>query len=294
MKLLSIAIIFSFLFFFTKNQKPENVTLYHINCNQDCTYEYKVLKGEIFGFEFSRARGSSCQQELLNRTLLIESYAIQFLTSYIYDYISVKKSKIFRKTKRRRGKKKGRRRKQNEEGTGLIIRNTNKEPNLIVGGSEIYYEVFKALHEANIPQKLKFIYTCSSDYIYRNVSVNIWVCDEILDNKCINKKKCSEIESPSKENCENFITSNEESKCIFDEKNNKCIEKNICSLVVNEPEINCEEAATINIKTKCVYDEEQKKCNKKIEHVLKLLLKKQIMKYAVLFHQKIYAYMIKI
>ena len=47
--------------------------------------------------------------------------------------------------------------------------------------------------------------------------------DEIYENKCINKIKCSEIESPSKENCENLITSNEELKCIFDENNKKMI-----------------------------------------------------------------------
>ena len=248
MNLLSIAIIFSFLFFFTKNQKPENVTLYHINCNQDCTYEYKVLKGEIFGFEFSRARGSCCEWELLNRTLLNEFYTIQFLKSYIYDYISENYQKALEKQKEEEEKRK-------EEITKPI------EPIIeLVGGSEFYYEVFKAVHETNSPQKLKFIYTCCSDYIYTNVSINILVCDEIIDNKCINKKKCSEIESPSKENCENFITSNKESKCIFDKKNNKCTEKIISK---------CLSALNIKDKKECFLlptsDDVRLKCTLKIE-----------------------------
>ena len=132
------------------------------------------------------------------------------------------------------------------------------------GGSESYYETFKALKEINHPQTLKYIYTCcSSGIIYKNVSINIWICDEIYEDKCINKKICSEIEFPSKEKCENSITSNEESKCIFDENNNKCIEKKICSLVANELEINCDNAITLNTTTKCVYNEEQKKCIEK-------------------------------
>ena len=114
-----------------------------------------------------------------------------------------------------------------------------------------------------VPKTLKYIYTCCNDYIYANVYINVSICEEIYEDKCINKIICSEIESPSKENCENFNTSNEELKCIFDENNNKCIGKKICSLVVNEPEINCEKATTLNIKTKCFYDEDQKKCNEK-------------------------------
>ena len=250
MKFFLFITILSFLFFFTKNQKPENVTLYQISCNNDCSYEYKVLKGEIFGFEFSRGRGTPCYWTLLNRNLFNESYTIQFLKSYTYDYLSEAYQKALEKQKEEEGKEK-------VEGTEIIIKE-NIEP--IDGGSELYYEVFKALHETNHPQTLNFIYTCGFNDIYQNVYINIWICDEIYENKCINKIKCSEIESPSKENCENFNTSNEELKCIFDENNNKCTEKKICSLVVNEPEINCEKATTLNIKTKCIYDEKQKKC----------------------------------
>ena len=131
MKLFSIITILGSLFFFTKNQKPENVTLYNIECDNDCSYEYKVLKGEIFGFEFKRGRGTCCQWSLLNRTLFNEFYTIQFLNSYIYDYLSEQKKKR-------------------------------------VGGTEFYYEIFKALHEANRPQTLKYIYTCCSEHIYNH------------------------------------------------------------------------------------------------------------------------------
>ena len=74
---------------------------------------------------------------------------------------------------------------------------------------------------------------------------------------------------PSKENYENSITSDEETKCIFDENNNKYIEKKIWSLVVNEPEKYYDKATTLNTKTKCVYDEKQKNVWKKKEHVQK-------------------------
>ena len=237
MSFLFVFIFMSFLLFLAKNEKPENATLYNINCIRDCIYEYKVLKGEIFGFQFSRGRGTCCEWNLLNRSLFNEYYNIQFLKSYTYDYISEENQKTLEKEKEEEEKE------GKEEKGGIIL-----------GGSEFYYETFKALHEKNIPLTIKYIYTCCSEQIYTNVSINIWICDEIYEDNCINKKKCSEIEYPSKENCENSISSDEESKCIFDENNNKCIEKKICSLVANEQEIYCDSAMTLNIKTKCVYD----------------------------------------
>ena len=191
----------------------------------------------------------------MNKTLFNEYYNIQFLKSYYYDYLTEEYKKALMEQKEAEEKK-------TEEGASYpIVGEIYIQP--IAGGSALYYETFKALHETNQPLTLKYIYTCGFGPIYTNVSIDLWICNEIYEDKCINKKTCSEIESLSKENCEKLITSNEESKCIFDENNNKCLEKKICSLVVNEPETNCDQAVTLNIKTKCAYDEMQKKCIEK-------------------------------
>ena len=105
MKFLSFVTILSFLFFLTKNQKPENITLYKIECNEDCKYEYKILKGAIFGFEFTRGRGTCCQWGLLNKTFYNEYYNIQFLKSYTYDFISEEYQKALEKQKEEEEKK---------------------------------------------------------------------------------------------------------------------------------------------------------------------------------------------
>ena len=100
MKFLSFIIVLSFLFFLTNNQKPENITLYNIKCNDNCTYEYRILKGEIFGFKFSTGRGTCCNWELVNKTLFNENYNIQFLKTYTYDYISEEYQKDLEKQKK--------------------------------------------------------------------------------------------------------------------------------------------------------------------------------------------------
>ena len=92
-------IFMSFLLFLAKNQKPENATLYNINCNQDCIYQYKVLKGEIFRFQFTRGRGTCWEWNLLNKSLFNEYYNIQFLKSYTFDYISEENQKTLEKEK---------------------------------------------------------------------------------------------------------------------------------------------------------------------------------------------------
>ena len=260
MKSLYIASILSILLFLSKNQKPDNCTIYQIGCNSnDCSYEYKFQKGEIFGFEFSKGRGIPCYWELLNQTNFNEHNSIQFIKSYIYDY-NIKK--YYRALDEE----------TDTEETELfpeIEVEDIKVMDDIYGGSEFYYEIFKALHAAN-SQTLKYIYTCWDQDIIEKVSINISVCDEIHEEKCIININCSDIESPSKKNCENFITSNEDSKCVFDENNNACIEKKICSLVAIEPEINCEKASTLNIKTKCIYDEDNKRCKEEEKKCLEI------------------------
>ena len=64
--------------------------------------------------------------------------------------------------------------------------------NIIDGGEEYYYEFFKAIDEGNQPQSLYFTYSCTED-IYKNVSVYIWICEEIYKAQCINNEntKCA-------------------------------------------------------------------------------------------------------
>ena len=89
MKSLFIASILSILLFLSKNQKPDNCSIYKIECEgEDCSYEYKFLKEEIFGFEFIRGRGTCYEWELLNKTNFSEYNSIQFIKSYYYDYIT--------------------------------------------------------------------------------------------------------------------------------------------------------------------------------------------------------------
>ena len=256
MKSLFIASIISILLFLSKNQKPDNCTIYNIKCKEeDCSYEYKFLKEEIFGFEFIRGRGTCYQWELLNKTNFNEHNSIHLIKSYHYDYIN----KVYYRALDEAS--------DTSEPEETEIEEESIEP--IGGGEELYYEIFKALYAVN-PKTLRYIYACEGHDIVSRVSINISVCDEILEEKCIINRKCSDIESPSKENCENFITSNEELKCIFDEDKNKCTEKKICSLVAIEPEINCEKASTLNIKTKCIYDEHNNRCKEEEKKCLEI------------------------
>ena len=57
----------------------------------------------------------------------------------------------------------------------------------VEGGNEYYYEFFKALDGGNQPQSLYFTYSCGDD-IYEKVSVNIWICDEINKEQCVNNE----------------------------------------------------------------------------------------------------------
>lgn len=244
MKSLFIASIFSILLFFSKNQKPDNCTIYKIECEgDDCSYEYKFLKEEIFGFEFTRGRGTCYVWELLNKTNFSEHNSIQFIKSYYYDYI-------------------------NKEYHRALDEATFVEEEVIppiVGGSEFYYEIFKALYAAN-SQTLKYIYACEGQNIVSRVSINISVCDEIHEEKCIIKRKCSDIESPSKENCENSNTSNEELKCIFDENNKRCKEEEKKCLEIDHgaTEEICADARTTKENTLCILDEKTNSCKEAI------------------------------
>ena len=114
-----------------------------------------------------------------------------------------------------------------------------------------------------------------------NTTVNIWICDEIYKDQCINnetiklvynqenkncitKPLCDKIVNVSKSSCENAATSTPSlTKCSYENRTNnneKCIMKNLCGNSFTEEE--CTFAEPINPKTsKCVYDKMQNICN---------------------------------
>ena len=167
----------------------------------------------------------------------------------------------------------------------------------ISGGSENYYELFKALDGWNQPQTLNFIYSCG-DAIYENASVDIWICDEIYKDQCINNqttkciynkenKKCisktlyDKIENVSKSSWENAVTSTPSlTKCYYEKSEEgantqeKCVIRKLCGNSLTEEE--CSSAETKNPKTaKCVFDKIQNIWKKKKNSVMKLKMELQ-------------------
>jgi hypothetical protein len=199
-----------------------------------------------------------------NHTFLKESNYISFLNSSIYDYLSEeceKRNEIA---------------KNNFNSTYPFI------PRYVVGGTEYYYEIFKALDVSNQPQSIKFYYIQLSRNLI-NVTINIWICDEIYKDQCINnettkcvydkenkkcvsKPLCDKIENVSKSSCENAVTSTPSlTKCAYEKTENgtnvseKCVFKNLCGNSLTEEE--CSLAEPINPKTsKCVFDKIQNVC----------------------------------
>ena len=80
-------------------------------------------------------------------------------------------------------------------------------------------QLFKALNGGSQPQSLYYTYSCM-DKISQNVSVNIWICDEISkdpNEKCVTKKLCSEIkDGATKDICSSAQVSDSNKACVFD------------------------------------------------------------------------------
>jgi len=163
---------------FIKAPKPENIQIFNIynytsSINKE-HYEINVLKNEIFGLEFERGRGTNCFWKHSNDIYLKESNYVRFLNSTTWDYLTEEYEKKLEELK---------------NSTGAI----QSEIQPIEGGTEYYYELFKALDGGNQPQSLYFTYSCGDD-IVQNIAVNIWVCDEIskdIKEKCVIEKLCS-------------------------------------------------------------------------------------------------------
>ena len=217
-----------------KAPKPENITLFSLNYyeNKNKSYEFTVFKNEIFGFEFTRGRGTPCNWNNFNKNNLNETNNLQFLYSSTYDFLA----------------------EQYEKELELYQTSSIRYmPMPIVGGTEYYYEVYKAIGEGNQTQAMKFIYSCLTN-IETEIDVNILISEsEIL---------CDKITNISEFNCENGITSTPSlTKCTYEKTNGeeKCVIKNLCSNSFSEEE--CNSAVPLNpIISYCIYDEEEKKC----------------------------------
>ena len=267
-----LCLIFIFIITFIQSPKPENIQIFEINdfdYYRESFHEITVFKNQIFGLQFIKNRGVPCSW---SHIFLGESNYISFLNSSIYDYL-------------------GEECKKEQELAEKFSNSTHPYfPRCKLGGSEYYYEIFKALEVSNQPQSIKFYFTQLNE-IFINMTINIWICDEIYKDQCINnettkcvydkenkkfvsKPLCDKIENVSKSSCENAVTSTPSlTKCAYEKIENgtnvseKCVIKNLCGNSLTEEE--CSLAEPINPKTsKCVYDkiqnickEEKKFCN---------------------------------
>jgi len=147
--------IFTFILAFIQAPKPENIRIFNVDdyYNKEGFYDIVAFKNEIFGLEFKRGRGTNCYWGYSNETFLKESNFVRFLNSSTWDYISEQYQKELEAAKNS---------------------NNHYIPSPILGGSENYYELFKALDGGNQSQTLYFTYSCGGD-IYKKADVAIWI-----------------------------------------------------------------------------------------------------------------------
>ena len=258
-------LIFICIIAFIQSPKPENIQIFEIddfNYYEEYVHEFTTFKNQIFGLQFIKGRGIPC---FWSHSFKRSNY-ISFLNSSIYDYLGEECQK------------------ENEIAKKVSNSTFHYFPKCIHGGSEYYYEIFKALDVANQPQSLNFSYYCYSDGIpIINESINIWICDEVYKDQCINnettkcfynkesnscisKPLCDKIKNVSKSSCESAVTSTPSlTKCSYEKPENgtntneKCKIKNLCINSLTEEE--CASAEPINPKAaKCVYDKIQNIC----------------------------------
>jgi len=215
--------IFICIITFIQSPKPENIQIFEINYfdfGKEYFHEITVFKNQIFGLQFSKGRGLPCHWS--HSYTSKESKYISFLNSTIYDYLGEECQK------------------ENEIAKNLSNSTHPYFPKCIYGGSEYYYEIFKALDVADQPQLLNFSYF-TYNTIQFNVSIKVWICDEKYKDQCIN---------------------NETTKCVYDKENKKCISKTLCDKVENVSKFSCENAVTSTPSlTKCSYEEPQDSFN---------------------------------
>ena len=261
-------LILFFAITFVTTPRPKNIRIFNTeDKNGKLFYEYTVFKDETFGIQFMQGRGSPYNWEHLNDSLSKEQKPIIFLntSSYFWTDDLVPQTQI--------------RHRPFSNETYIITINNEQ----FFGGTEEYYEIFKALDvtNENEPEYLHLVYADRREII-KDVYINLWVCDEVykdqcIDNdtvkcifdqenkRCMSKKLCDKVEIASQNSCENAVTSTPSlTKCIYEnseEESNiqeNCTIKKLCVNSLTEEE--CNSAITINPETlKCVFNIEEKK-----------------------------------
>ena len=169
MKFFHLYLILFFAITFVTTPRPKNIRIFNTeDKNGKLFYEYTVFKDETFAIQFMRGRGTPYYWENLNDSLSNEQKPIILLntSSYFWTDDRVPKTQIelipF----------------SNE--TYIITINNVR----ITGGSEEYYEIFKAIDitNENEPEYLHFVYTNENEILV-DVYVNLWICDEIYKNQ---------------------------------------------------------------------------------------------------------------
>ena len=213
-------LIIVFAISFVTTPRPKNIRIFNTEYkNGKLFYEFTVFKNETFGIQFERGRGTAYYWDHLNDSLSKEQKPIIFLntSSYFWADDRVPQTEIIYDLFSNK--------------THIIT--INNWP--IVGGSEEYYEIFKAVDmtNKNEPEYLHLIYTDGKE-ILKDVFINLWVCDEIYKDQCID---------------------NDSMKCIFDHENKKCMSKALCDKVEIASELSCKNAVTSTPSlTKCIYE----------------------------------------
>ena len=220
MKKFSLYLVLSFIITFIQTQKPKNIRIFNVGEKHKfgkLFYEYTVFKNEIFAFQFENCEGTGYHWYHLNdsepKTIKLVNMTFH---SWRDDIVPISEGIIIPSS--------------NENITKTVIK---FEP--LTGGPYEKFEIYKAFNVTGQPELFHFIYRFDGREPFIDVSVNnIWVCDEVYKDQCID---------------------NDTMKCIYIQKNNSCVSKTLCDKVETASEYSCQNAVTSTpFLTKCVYE----------------------------------------
>ena len=219
MKKFSFYLVFAFIITFIQTQRPKNIRIFNvgeIDKFGKLFYEYTVFKNEIFAFKFESIGGTAIHWYHLNDS---EPKTIELVNKTFHswrdDFVPITEEIIITPS--------------NENITKTVIK---MEP--MTGGSYEKYEIYKALNMTGQSELFHFIYRFDGKEPFIDASVNIWVCDEVYKDQCID---------------------NDTMKCIYIQNNNSCVSKTLCDKVETASKYSCEDAVTSTPSlTKCIYE----------------------------------------
>ena len=270
MKYFYFYLILVFSFIYIQNQSQENIRIFNDEKNYDKPYrEYIVFKNEIFALKLTVNGGTGFYWYHLNDSLSTEPKIIQYLNK-TYN-LGIEKIRIKQTTE------------LPEASEASITPKIIEEHPPIMGGPEVYYEIYKALEVTDQPAFFHLILSRSwynfSEY-YSEQYIYIWVCDEIYKDQCINndtmkcvydkenktytsKILCDKVENPSESSCDNAVTFTPSlTKCIYNSTKEKCVEEEKFCNEINNGAIKsiCSNAKVSNENNICILDEEKNSC----------------------------------